>query len=361
MATAEMQNTLVPLSTQPITYEFTKAEIIRVVEGAKMLRVTGVADEVGREKCRTERMKLAKMRNTVERERKAQKADVLERGRLIDSTAKELIAPIEDGEKYLESQEAIVLNEQKRLAALAEEKRQAGIRERLRMLSEAGGAYSWDQVEKMTDSQFGATLQTERNAKNERDEQAKAEAEERARVAEANRIEADRLATERATLERQRREQEAAAAEARRIENEKLAAERAEIERVKAEQAAAQAKIDADRKRLADEEAERTRLVELEKAKAAAAEKARVDAIAEQERKAQAEREHLAAVEAENKRRAALLPDHEKLLAVAAAVEAITVPNVSNAAKSVAHEIDQHLRHCVNGIRSACAEMINAK
>lgn len=211
------------------------------------------------------------------------------------------------------------------------------------------------------------------------------------RIAAEQRAEAERLAKERAELERQRVEAETrtkrgiarlellarlghehnlsvdyladlASADwerlhdlarvARNRRDEEAKAEQAKLDRQRQEQEAAQAKIDAEKKRLADEEAARVRAAELEKAKAEAAEKARLDAIAEQERK-DAEAKAAAGREAaELARLEALRPDREKIGIFADTIERLEIPALSDVAGNAHAEIAKALAIAAAAIRT---------
>lgn len=328
MPTAELERgatDVVAFTIQPIDFATTKAEIEKVTSGALMLRVADVNDKAGLEKCHKTRMQLRAMRTTIEAKRKSMKADALEYGRKVDSAAKELMAPIEEAEAHLVEQENIVAREKERLAKEVEEKRQAMLRERFNLLSECsfpgGSSYLEGDIARYTPAEFTAVLESERKLKAAFDERMKAEKAERERIAEQQRIEAERLAREKAELERQRREQ-----------------------------AEAQAKIDAENRR-----------IELEKAKVEAAEKARLAAIAEQQRREAEAKTRAEADERERQRIEALRPDREKLLAVAVAVGCIDVPVLSADAQKAAGKVIDLLQTCEAGIRRTAEKMMTEK
>ena len=208
MATAELNTPpateLVAFTIRPIDYELTKAEIDKVASGALLLRVNDVNDQAGLARCHKTRMQLRDMRTTIEKKRKAMKADALEYGKQVDSAAKALIAPIEQAEAHLVDQEAIVKREQERLAKAAAEQRQAMIRERLRLLQACGKSYLADDVAGLSPEDFDALYQAELADKKLRDEEAARAEAERQRVAEEQRREAERLQAEREELERQK-------------------------------------------------------------------------------------------------------------------------------------------------------------
>lgn len=358
MATAELTRPAQGFTIRPINYELTLAEIEQAAADAKALTVKGLDDKAGIELCHKTRMELRKMRTTIEAKRKTMKADALEYGKQVDSAAKALIAPIEDAEAHLLEQESIVKREQERLAREAEEKRQAMIRERLLKLQECGAAYLESEIAGLPQGEFDALLAAERADKERRDAEAARLKAEQERIAAEQKAEAERLAKEREELERQRVEAEIRSkrgiarlemlsrtgyahpftveeladmvpalwdeliSRARREKDERdqaAAAEQARLDQQRKEQAEAQAKIDAENRR-----------IELEKAKAEAAEKARLQAIEDQKR---AEAEAKAAAEREAVERArieAAKPDHDKIIAVIAALQAIEFPPLSD-------------------------------
>jgi len=353
MTTAQLSKTEAPFTIAPITYEVQKELIQKLADEYLPLTVASVHDKAGLDAVRSARIKVKTLRVNIEKRRKELKAESLEYGRRVDSAAKELTALIEPIESHLENEEGIVAREQERIKREAEEKRQAITRERLRLLTEAGAMCLPQDVESLSLQDFGALLDTKQAEKKLRDEQAAREEAERQRIAEEQRIEAARLAKEREELERHRREQEAVAAEQRRQEEAKLADERAELDRQRKEQAEAQAKIDAEKKRIADEEAERVRRAELAKAQEVAAERARQEEIARQQREVDAAKAKAEAEELERQRLEALRPDREKLLAVASALESIEVPAVSKSAAQTAVMIEELIDVCVGNIRDA--------
>lgn len=315
-----------PFTIVPITYDVQRELITQIADEYMPLTVSGIDDKAGLEAVHKARMEVKNLRVRIEKRRKQLKAESLEYGRQVDSAAKELTDLLTPIETHLENEEAIVAREKARLEREAEGKRQAMIRERFNCLSECsfpgGNSYLEGDIARFTVAEFSAVLDSERVAKAAFDERMAAEKAERERIAEQQRIEAERLAKERAELERQRREQ---------------------VE--------AQAKIDAEQKRLLEAELEQKRLAFLEKAKAEAAEKARLEAIAEQERKAAEAKAKAEADERERQRIEALRPDCEKLITIADRVRDIDVPVLSKAAAPAACEVIKLLESCEASIR----------
>jgi hypothetical protein len=223
--------------------------------------------------------KCASIRTSIEKRRKELKADSLEYGRRVDSVAKQLTSIVEEIESPIRAARQLVDDEAARIKREAEEAVRAAAEAEARAIREA--------------------------------EEALVRAEQEA-AAEALRIEREKLAAERAEMERQmaevaaaRRAEEARAAEARRVEE-----ERARVEREK---------LEAERMAIAQAKA-------IEEAKAA--ERARV----EREHSEMVERRRQEAEQraAEERRQAALAPDREKLAGYAARLRDVRIPDVSD-------------------------------
>lgn len=137
------------------------------------------------------------------------------------------------------------------------------------------------------------------------------------------------------------------------------AARKAQQEAEAAALRAEREKIEAERKAI---EAERQRIAAEQKAaRAEAAEKARIETEARLQReaieKAQAEAKRLEAEEEAKRREEALRPDREKLLAVADAVAAVVIPEVSESAKAAARQIAFALEEAQATIRGIVAKL----
>jgi len=259
----------------------------------KALAVSNPESPTDQKIAREVRLGLKNVRCEVERVRKALKADSLARGKAIDGFAnvlKYLCEPVEEKlmavEQYAERQEAA------RIAQIVEE--------RTRELSALGADPAAYNLGAMDDDTFRLILDAARKSKAEREEAArKAEAE---RVA---REQADRIAREKAEKE---------AAEARKLaEAERKARE--EFEAVaRKEKAANDAKLKAERE--VREKAER------EAAEAKRREQARIDA----EKAAAAEKANAERAAAE---KAARAPDKAKLIAYADALCSVEFPVAS--------------------------------
>lgn len=316
------------------------------------LKVKDISDNVGIAAVHEARMVVKRKRIDIEKKRKELNEDAVAWQKTVNTEAKRLTALLTPIEDHLEQEESIVEREKERKRQEAEAQRRETIKYRLQSLAEAGYVCQVFEVEYMEDLEFANFLAEKRAEKKARDDAAAAEATERARVAEQQRIEAERLATERAELDKARKEQEAAAAETKRIADEKLAAERAELERQRAEQSAAQAKIDAENKRIADAEAAAKRAAELEQAKRDAAEQAKRDAEAKAKQEADAAAAKAIADEAERQRVEALRPDKEKIAAFADAVQRIELPTLSKKSAKASTAIAQHMLTAAAAIRA---------
>lgn len=209
------------------------------LERARLINVTSIEQVEDMAFARESRLGLRKVRSNVEHLRKELKADLLVRGRTIDSTA----AALEDKILPVETH----LREQEEFAIRYEAARLAGIREAraAELVALGTDPKLYTDLAAVSDDGYAQILAIARAAHN-----AKAEAARRAEVA---RLEAERLAAE--------------AREADRLERVRLDEERAERERLQAEENA----------RLKAEAVEREKVVEAERA-----ERARQDAIREE-------------------------------------------------------------------------------
>lgn len=301
---------------------------------AETLVVTDVSQKAEMKLARATRLELRQLRIAVEAKRKELGDEALRQKQRIDGDArilKELIEPLE--ERLLEQEQFAERKEAERIASL--------IADRKNQLSAYINDTSGFNLGEMTEEAFIAlhdSLKASHKAKlaeaarveAERIAKEKAEAEERERI----RLENERLKKEAAERElAAKKEREAAAAalaEQKRIADEKAAAER---KRVEAEQAAAEAK--AKKEREAAEEAARKERAQLEAIAAeerAKAEAARIEAekaAAALRAQKEAEARIKAKQEAEAKA-AAAAPDKAKLAALADNVRALAMPKIQN-------------------------------
>ncbi len=390
----------VPFSVPSVAFDVSMQQIAELRAEYMSLTITDVNDKEQIAAVNEARGLCKKLRVGTEKIGKAARDGFNKAAKDVITQERSLTDPISEIETHLEGELAKVKAEEVRKKREVEEKRQAVIRDRLNALAACGKVYLADDVADLSGEDFGQLLASEQADKQARDEQAAAAKAEQERIFAQQRDEQLKLAEERRELDRQRAEAETrnkralarvqmlmqlgyigetkpdqladmapanwedllrnAQDEKRRRDN-KADIERAEIERVKAEQAAAQAKIDAENKRIADEEAERLRRAEIAKAQEEAAEQARLDAIAETERKereAKAEAERQAA---ELARLESLRPDHEKLLAVETAIYLIVVPDVGPEAKAAAEQISAALRYAARDVRGICDDLVARK
>ncbi len=278
--------------------------------------------------ARSKRLALKNIRVDVEKKRKELKEDSLRTGRAIDSVAKFVKEIIEPAEKYLETQE--------KFAEVKQAERAAKLKaERIEKLMQYTDDLSLYNLDAMNDEQFDtlltslrsqheAKLAEQKRIEDERIAKEKAEAEEQERIRVENvRLKKEAEARE-AKIAQEQRQHEAEIAKERKATEEREAKARAERE---AEQKAAQAKLDEERTKREAVEAEQR--AEREKA--------------ESERKRQ-----------EDERRDALLaPDKEKLLALAARVEATELPALaSKDAQAVLNQVEALLSKVSTYIRA---------
>lgn len=265
--------------------------------------------------AREARLALRAIRVDADKTRKALKEDSIRYGKAVQgvyNVIEYLIKPIE--EHLLQQEQFVEIQAQKRLDALNAERQ--GV---------AGPLMNWIDVDlpfnnapwaHFTESEFRQIVHAALSAKD-------------AEEAEAARLEAERLAREKAEAEERDR---------LRKENERLRAERAELERQQAEERRkmeeqARKEQEEAEKKLAAERAERERIQE------------------EARRKEQAEAARRTAEE-EARARAEAAPDKERLLAFAADISGISSPAVkSKSAKALAERIDEKITELACWIR----------
>jgi hypothetical protein len=275
--------------------------------------------------ARETRLALREIRINAEKTRKALKEDSLKKGKAIDGIYNMLAYAVEPLEKHLLEQEQFIQRiEEERKARLKAEREDA-----LRPFTDV----SLYQLGEMDEATFANLLET--------NQLAFAARQEAARKAEAERIERERIEAE----ERAKRDAEAAAERERiRAENERLKAEReaAEIaakaereaaqaearriaEETRKEREAIEAKAKAEREAIeAKAKAEREAAEAKAKAERQAREKAEAELRAKQEAEARAKAEQEAVARA-----AAAAPDRDKLDALAQAIRAIPLPELT--------------------------------
>lgn len=282
-----------PENTQAVVaYRVTDARIAELGEIYLALKIAGVEDREGEKVVHDARIAMRDLRNDVETQRKALKADALAWGRAVDEEAKRIQALIAPIEHHLTCQEDAVKAEREELKRQAEEEKQRALKARCDVLAALGSPIHALEIAKMSDEEYeeavaAAKVAAEKRAKAEAEERARKEAEEAAareqrekEEAAKRKAEEERLAAERAELEEENRKlREAQATEAARV-----AAERAELERERRElrEAEEARQREAEKERFAAEAAERAARVERERI-----EREQAEAAAEEKRKAE--------------------------------------------------------------------------
>lgn len=277
--------------------------------------------------ARSKRLALKNIRVDVEKKRKELKEDSMRTGRAIDSVARFVKETIEPAEKYLETQE--------KFAEIRQAERAAKIKaERIEKLMQYTYDLSLYNMDSMTEEQFNSLL-TDLKAQHE------------ARLAEQKRIEDERIAKQKAEAEEQERvraenaklKKEAEAREAKIAEEQKQYETKIAEERKAAEER--EAKVRAERE--AEQKATQAKLDEERKKREAVETEQR----AEHER-VEAERQR----QEDEKRQALLAPDKEKLLALAASIEATELPALaSKDAQAVLNKVEELLTKVSTYIR----------
>lgn len=331
LLTVVEQNGLEPASAASIKSAF--APLFDQAEEWRLkvanIRVTDASQTREMKLARESRLALREIRIKAEKTRKALKDESLRTGKAIDGAyniLEFLIAPLE--KSLLEQEQFVERIEAARKAELK--------RAREAELAPFGIDPAFYNLDDMPEDQFAKLVGDAKLA-----HEAKIEA--------ARRLEEERIKREQAEAEERER---------MRKENERLKREADEREAaIKAERA----KVDAERK-AAEEEARKERL--------------RLQAIAEAERqKAEAERQAKAKLEAEakriqeearkleeriaeEKRKAAAAPDMEKLIAHAAAIGAIQIPDMDTQdARTLSMEIDRRTQSLVAWITQQASKL----
>ena len=312
--------------------------------------------------ARASRLLLKKIRVEAGHKKDELKASLLQRTRAIDGAFRVIESVINPLEEKLDAIEKAELRRIEAAKAALKAERDAALRQ-------YGIDTQWIQTGEMRDSQFLAMLdqaraaylakiEAERVAKEKAEAEAKAAAEAAAAKAKADAEERERQRLENERLRKEAEEREAAA----KIEREKAAAEKAAIEaKAKAERDAAAAKLAEERK--AREAAEAAAIAERRKAEAELAEKLKIEREArwklEQQaavaRKAEADR---IAAEQAAAARAAAAPDAAKLAAYAAALEAVELPQMATeAGKRVMDDIARQIRTSIAAIKFTAGQI----
>jgi len=306
---------------EPILFSVTEKTIAESFAGYMKLKVNGIDDKAGLATVKSARMDVVHARTSVEKTKTKMNEEAQKQIKRNGAEAKKLLDLLAPIEAHLLAQQTAVEVE---IARIKQEKEDALFEVRSQRMQEVGGSLSDTAMRFMTEIEFEGELDKARVAKVQRERAAAEEAEaahkrdlERQAEEARNKAERERLAAERAELERMRAEQAA-------IQK----AEQDKLDAIRREQQAAQAKIDAEKKRIADAEAAKLRAAEIEKAKVEAAERARVETEQRLAREAKAKADRDAADEAARIRAEKLRPAKERLLAFANSVEQLAVPDI---------------------------------
>lgn len=249
-------------------------ETEKLLASADSIVVSDATQLTEMKQARAARLQLKEIRVAAERHRKAFKEEYLRSGRAIDSIAALIKDKIEPVEKRLQEQEEF--------AAREEQKRKDALRiSRQQQLQPLGVDTSPYRLEEMTVDAFTQLLESSRIAHQARLDAAKKAEEERAAAEQKRRTEEYRL----------------------RLENERLKAEQEEQRQLAAQQAAEAEAA------LANERAARAKIEADQRAEREAAEQA-------------------AAAEAKAKLDAQMAPDKDKVIALAAAIAGIQIPEM---------------------------------
>lgn len=328
-------------TAKPVILFSVTPERIEAMKGQfAALTINGIDDKAGYKAVHEARILCVTARRDVEKQRNNMLEESREYTRKVNSDAKQLTAMIVDIESRLEVKQQAIDDAK---AKIQQERDEAVFLERLEKLKPYPQTNRSEVILRaMTATQFDDYLADAIKA----DEDRKAREAEQARIAEANRIEAERLAAERAELQRIAAEQEAERKRVQAIEDEARAKERAELERQRKEQAEAQAKIDAENARIAKAELEAANAKVIAKAKAEAAERARVETEERLKREAAEAEAKRVAEEAAAKRAEALKPIRDRLLKFADDVLRLETPDTTP-------EIDAAVLAVLNGAADA--------
>jgi len=269
----------------PIKYSTNLAFIAKLKDKYMPLEITDLEDKEQLDAVHEARMVMVKVRTTIEKERKAQKAAAIAYGNEVDADAKVLFAESNPIEEHLKIEEDKVINEKKRIEAEDRRMFTLLINGRVESLLKYNVVLPFDEVAGMDNTEFVAKLATAKEAY-EAEETRKAE-EEKERI--ARQAELDRQAELQAERDRKLQEKEDA-----------LKAQSAAFEKEKREVQ--------EEKDWAEFEAK-------------AKENARIQAEKNVEEALRGAKEKEEKEKAEAERRAALMPDKGKLFAWAEAVE----------------------------------------
>lgn len=272
------------------------------------------------------RLKLRETRIEIEGTRKRLKEDSLRTGKAIDGMANILKYIIEPVEEQLEAHE--------KAAERAEAARIESIRiDRHKQLAAVGVDGTFYNLGALPENAFAQLMEASRAAHAAKIEAARKADEERAAKEAAEAAERERIRLENERLKKEAAEREAAMqAERARVAAEQAAA----VEKARKEREAVEAKAKAEREEIERKmQAEREARAKAEQAAAAA-------------KKAQEDRDR---AEADARRKAAMAPDREKIRALGEAIRAMAMPDVaSKEAEEAVGKIKERIWSLANDI-----------
>jgi len=330
-----MSATVTEEPIQALSFPVQDFDIDGIRSDVLSLRINGIDDTAGQKKVRETRLRLVKMRTAIEAKRKDFKEVWLRGGKAVDEAAKKLQEKLAPLEQHCIAEESAVAKE---LERIEQEKADAKFEARRLRWNEAGGDRT-DRAYLMQfhDEAFDALILS-----------VEAKTKQRLEFEEKQRIEAERLAKEKAEFEAHqaevRRKQEVTNTRMRKFAAVRHYPDQNEVERMDEDQfqdhlkvatdvfneaQEKEAKELAERTRIAEENAERIRKEAIQKAADEAAEKAIRDTEARLNRDAEEKEQQRLIEEARIAKEAALRPAKEKLNAFAIAVSAISQPQIS--------------------------------
>jgi len=209
----------------PVKYDINLATIAKYKEQYMPLKITDIQDQEQFDIVHNARMVMVKIRTTIDKARKRQKATALAYGRQVDAEAKKLLNESMPIENHLKSEEDKVLKEKERIEAEEEHKARIKIQGRVNAFAKYGIVIPFFEVAAMAEDEFQSALADAKRVY-EIDQERIAREEQDRKALEI------KLATERAENARIRQEQEAQAKVLRERE-EAILKERARVDQEK--------------------------------------------------------------------------------------------------------------------------------
>tara|TARA_R110000822_G_scaffold94680_2_gene217083 strand:+ start:124 stop:876 length:753 start_codon:yes stop_codon:yes gene_type:complete len=147
----------------------TDAAIEQVREDYLSIVVTNPQDQYGYHSAETALKKMVRIRTTVEKTRKALKADSVRYGKAVDGEAKRIREAIEPIEEHLKTQCDIVRLEEARMKVATENARRDEVNGWIEQLKELDVWADLQALQRMTAEEFGFTLLSAKRAYSERE------------------------------------------------------------------------------------------------------------------------------------------------------------------------------------------------